>query len=78
MVMRREEIFERVKMMLELVTDEEILEDSELIEDIGVSSMDILTVMSYIEAEFKVKIDVSKMCKMATVSDIVDFIMDAC
>lgn len=76
--MRREEIFERVKMMLELVTDEEILEDSELIEDIGVSSMDILTVMSYIEAEFKVKIDVSKMCKMATVSDIVDFIMDAC
>ena len=76
--MRRDKIFERVKMMLELVTDEEILEDSELVEDIGVSSMDILTVMSYIEAEFKVKIDVSKMCKMSTVADIVDFIMDAC
>ena len=75
--MSRQEILKRVVDLLSIMTDEEILEESELIDDLGISSMDILTLMSYIEEEFKIKIAVCNVCKMITVRDVVDFIINA-
>lgn len=75
--MSRQEILKRVVDLFSIMTDEEILEESELIDDLGISSMDILTLMSYIEEEFKIKIAVCNVCKMITVRDVVDFIINA-
>ena len=75
--MSRQEILKRVVDLFSIMTAEEILEESELIDDLGISSMDILTLMSYIEEEFKIKIAVCNVCKMITVRDVVDFIINA-
>lgn len=74
--MNRQEVLKRVVELFSIMTDEEIFEESELVVDLGISSMDILTLMSYIEEEFQIKIAVCNVCKMVTVRDVVDFIMN--
>lgn len=74
--MIRQEVLKRVVEMFFIMTDEEILEESELDVDLGISSMDILTLMSYIEEEFDVNIAACNVCKMVTVRDVVDFIIN--
>lgn len=74
--MNRQEILKRVVNLFSIMTDaEEIRENSELIDDLGISSMDILALTSYIEEEFKIKIAVCNVGRMVTVGDVVDFIM---
>lgn len=75
--MDREDILKRVTQLFSLMTDEEILAESELSNDLGISSMDVLSLMSYVEEEFEIKVGVNDICNMVTVNDVVDFVEDS-
>lgn len=55
-------------------TDDEITEESELIEDLGISSMDVLFLISSLEEEFGIKISEKEVRKMATIGDVTEVI----
>ena len=55
-------------------TDEEITKESELLEDLGISSMDVLLLLSGIEEEFSIKISEKETRKIYTVGDVADII----
>ena len=55
-------------------TDDEITEESELIEDLGISSMDVLFLISSLEEEFKIKVSEKEIRKMVTIGDVTEVI----
>ena len=55
-------------------TDEEITVDSELTDDLGISSMDVLVLISSLEEEFRIKVPERLIRKMVTIGDVVDII----
>lgn len=57
-------------------TDDEITADSELMEDLNISSMDILMLMTTLEEEFKITIPEKEIRKMVTVGDVVQVISE--
>ena len=56
-------------------TDDEITAESELIEDLGISSMDILLMISSLEEEFAIKVSEKEIRKMFTINDVVDTVV---
>ena len=74
--MNNEEILKRVIKLLETMKEpeNEVTADSELIEDLGISSMDLVALITSLEEEFEVKIPVSAIRKMYTVADVVEII----
>lgn len=56
-------------------TEDEITVDSELIEDLGISSMDVLFLISCLEEEFKIKVPERAIRKMVTVGDVAETII---
>ena len=57
-------------------TDEEITADNELVEDLGISSMDVLFLISSLEEEFNIKISQKLVRTMVTIGDVVDAVND--
>ena len=75
--MSNEEILNKVIALFATMTDaDEITEESELMEDLGISSMDTLFLISGLEAEFKVKVPEKAIRQVVTVSDVVDIIAE--
>ena len=73
--MGREEIFRFIVSVFEtLIEVSEIRESDELVEDLGISSMDILTLISYLEEEFGIRITERMIRKVVTVGDLVDLV----
>ena len=73
--MCKDDILKRVIELFSSMTEaEEITEDSELIDDLEISSMDILFVISCLEEEFQVKISEKDIRKMYTVGDVADVV----
>ena len=73
--MYNEDILKRVIELFSTMTEvEEITEDSELIDDLGISSMDVLFLISSMEEEFKIQIPESAIRKMVTVDDVAEVI----
>lgn len=73
--MCKEDILKRVIELFSTMTEaEEITEDSELIEDLEISSMDVLFLISCIEEEFNIKVPEKAIRKMFTVGDVADVI----
>ena len=73
--MCNEAILKRVIELFSTITDaEEINENSELIDDLGISSMDLLFVISSLEEEFHVKIREKAIRKMYTVGDVANVV----
>jgi acyl carrier protein len=75
--MNRQEIFEKVKKILIeklSVNEADIKEDSSLVDDLGVDSLDLVELLMKFEEEFKVEISEEESQKILTVKDIVDFI----
>lgn len=72
--MNRETVLEKIIPMLSRLTEEEITEDSELLDDLGVSSMDVLMLLVKLEELFKIKIPEKLIRKMVTVGDMADVI----
>ena len=76
MSMNRDIVKKRVIEIFSTMTDaEEVSEDSELLSDLEISSMDILVLLCNVEVEFSIKIAERLMRKMVTISDVVDVVM---
>lgn len=76
--MRREEIFQFItSVFATLIEVDAIRESDELIEDLGISSMDILTLISYLEEEFDIRITERMIRRVVTVGDLVDLVQRA-
>ena len=73
--MRDVSIQESVIALFSTMTDEEVHLDSELVDDLGISSMDVMVVISSLEEEFHVKISENEIRRMYTVGDVVDTIV---
>ena len=76
--MEKQSVLQRVIGVLATMadTDEEITADSELIEDLGISSMDVLFLISSLEEEFKIKVPEKQIRQMVTVGDVADIITE--
>ena len=73
--MKYEDILQRVIEVFKTMTDvEDITAESEIIDDLEINSMDILMMISSLEAEFKIKVPEKEMRKMAVVGDMADII----
>lgn len=73
--MCKEDILKKVIELFSTMSDaEEITPDSELIDDLGISSMDVLFLISSMEEEFKIKVPESAIRKMVTVEDVAEVI----
>ena len=76
--MQREKILHFISSVFATMTEaESIQENDDLIEDLGISSMDILTLISYLEEEFNITITERMICKVATVGDLVVLVQNA-
>lgn len=76
--MSREDICRFINNVFATMTDvETIREDDDLIEDLGISSMDTLTMISYLEEEFRITITERMLRKVATVGDLIDLVQSA-
>lgn len=75
--MCKDDILKRVIELFSTMTEaEEINEDSELVDDLEISSMDVLFLISCIEEEFNIKVPEKAIRKMFTVSDVADIICE--
>ena len=75
--MRRKEIFQFIVNVFATMVDVDVIQETDdLIEDLGISSMDILTLMSYLEEEFGITITERMIRKVATVGDLVDIVQN--
>ena len=72
--MNREDILDRVNKIFSTMTEAEVAEDSEIMEDLDITSMDVLFLISSIEEEFKIKIPEKAIRKIETVGDVADII----
>ena len=76
--MQREKILHFISSVFATMTEaESIQENDDLIEDLGISSLDILTLISYLEEEFNITITERMIRKVATVGDLVDLVQNA-
>ena len=77
-MMSEEKILEKVIAVFATMadTDDEITAESELMEDLNISSMDILMLMTTLEEEFKITIPEKEIRKMVTVGDVVQVISE--
>ena len=73
--MSKAEIFNKILELVSTISDaEEITEESEIIEDLGISSMDVLYLVSSLEAEFGVKIPERTVRTFVVLGDMADAI----
>lgn len=75
--MYNETILNRVIELFSTMSDaEEITADSEVIEDLGISSMDVLFLIASLEEEFKIKVPEKQLRQIVTVGDVADIIAE--
>lgn len=74
--MSREAILNKVIELFATMTEADVMEDSEIMEDLDLSSMDVLFLISSLEDEFQIKIPEKEIRKVETVGDIADVIAD--
>lgn len=75
--MEREQIFSQITATLEDVAEiapEEVTEDSVLMDDLDLSSMEILTVISELEEAFGLRIAEKELRGFVTVGDLVEYL----
>lgn len=73
--MCKEDVLKKVIELFSTMSDaEQITPGSELIDDLGISSMDVLFLISSMEEEFKIQIPESAIRKMVTVDDVAEVI----
>lgn len=75
--MERELIKQKVMEVIEDTTDilrEEMSEEDALMDDLDVSSLEILTIIGEIEEVFDIKVDKKEMRDIVTIGDVIDHI----
>ena len=71
-------MFDRVKKILENYTESEIKEDSSLVGDLALSSLDIVAIVSDFEDEFNIKIEDKDIFNFLNVDDILKYLEEKC
>ena len=71
-------MFDRVKKILENYTESEIKEDSSLVGDLGLSSLDIVSIVADFEDEFNIKIEDKDIFNFLIVDDILKYLEEKC
>ncbi len=74
-----EEVFEKIAKIIEDVADipqDEIEETSSFMDDLDLSSLEIMSIVSKIEKEFSIKVAQQELLKVETVSDMVKLISE--
>jgi len=77
--MDREQILYQIKAILEDTADispEDVSEDSVLMDDLDLSSMEILTIVASLEDSFSVRIPEKELRNFVTVGDLVDYLTE--
>lgn len=72
--MNIEDILNKVIELFSTMTEAEVMEDSEIMEDLDLSSMDVLFLISNLEDEFQIKMPEKEIRKVETVGDIADVV----
>ena len=72
--MNRDVILNKVIELFSTMTEAEVNEDSEIMEDLDLSSMDVLFLISSLEDEFRIKMPGKEIRKVETVGDIADVV----
>lgn len=67
-------MLERIAEILSKYTKEEITAESTLVNDLGLSSFDIVSIVTAFEDEFDIEISDRDIRKLVSVSDIIDYI----
>ncbi|MBU3819247.1 MAG: acyl carrier protein [Candidatus Faecalibacterium intestinavium] len=76
--MQRSEILDQIKTILEDVAEispEEVTEDSVLMDDLDLSSMEILTIVADLEESFGIRIPEKELRGFVTVGDLADYLL---
>lgn len=68
----RDELFELIESVLE--EDVEITEESEIIDDLGLSSMEFFNLITLIESNFNIKISDREIQELETVGDVLELV----
>lgn len=71
-------MFDKVKKILENYTESEIKEDSSLVADLGLSSLDIVSIVADFEDEFNIKIEDKDIFNFLNVDDILKYLEEKC
>ena len=71
-------MFDRVKKILENYTESEIKEDYSLVADLGLSSLDIVSIVADFEDEFNIKIEDKDIFNFLSVDDILKYLEEKC
>ncbi len=67
-------MLEKIAEILSKYTKEEITEESTLVNDLGLSSFDIVSIVTAFEDEFDIEISDRDIRKLVSVADIMDYI----
>lgn len=67
-------MLERIAEILSKYTKEEITVESTLVNDLGLSSFDIVSIVTAFEDEFDIEISDRDIRKLVSVADIIDYI----
>lgn len=73
----REDILEKIKELIFDVTgksDIEVKEDSDLINDLGLSSLDLIAIIGEIEDHFNISVEDDDMVSLRTAKDLIYYI----
>lgn len=71
-------MFDKVKKILENYTESEIKEDSSLVGDLALSSLDMVSIVSDFEDEFNIKIEDKDIFNFLNVDDILKYLEEKC
>ena len=71
-------MFDKVKKILETYTESEIKEESSLAVDLGLSSLDIVSIVADFEDEFNIKIEDKDIFNFLNVDDILKYLEEKC
>lgn len=69
-------MLERITEILSKYTKEEITAESTLVNDLGLSSFDIVSIVTAFEDEFDIEISDRDIRKLVSVADIIDYIVE--
>lgn len=75
--MTKESVFEKLQAILAEIADiskEEIHPDSKIMYDIGLSSIEVLSMLSMIEKEYSLRIPEKAIRSFVTVQDVADYV----
>ncbi len=71
------EVFEKIVDIIVDIADnprDEVKEDSELMDDLNLSSLEIMAIVSKIEKEFSVKFNEKDLLAMSSLADMIDYL----